>query len=147
MDYDTRRTLLDALPACETALGNVCNAALKLWVTHRLLCARRTHADLFARGSYRPLAVAGERAAHIASFARSCGAARAITVAPRLIAELVLGDVPPERWWGDTRVELPSDLSARQWRNIFGGTTDTGQTSILVGPVFANLPFAVLLAA
>lgn len=147
VDYDTRRTLLDALPACETALGNVCNAALKLWVTHRLLCARRTHADLFARGSYRPLAVAGERAAHIASFARSCGAARAITVAPRLIAELVLGDVPPERWWGDTRVELPSDLSARQWRNIFGGTTDTGQTSILVGPVFANLPFAVLLAA
>src|SRR5207253_3010623 len=77
---------------------------IKMLLTHAGLEARRTRADLFTGGGYRPLPAEGLRAAHLCAFARTApGGQLAIAVVPRLVAGLVRGPrLLPEAFAGTT---------------------------------------------
>jgi (1->4)-alpha-D-glucan 1-alpha-D-glucosylmutase len=80
----------------------------KLWVTKQALGVRKKFPMLFGtESSYRPLNVAGAKAAHVVAFERG---ERVATIVPRLL--IGLGND-----WGDTTVEL----SAGHWQNCLTG--------------------------
>lgn len=101
VDYGRRRKLL----AEQASTGE----AAKLRLVTDLLDLRKRSAAL-REGSYEPLGVTGERAAHVVAFARAHGDETVIcAVAVRLGAALLgeAGPVPAPDWWDDTRIEAP----------------------------------------
>jgi (1->4)-alpha-D-glucan 1-alpha-D-glucosylmutase len=91
------RTLAEAWP----------DGRIKLALTHRLLAFRRSLADVFARGDYRPLRVTGEHRDHVIAFARCHGQEAVIVVVGRHFAALTNGGrqwPQPQSWQGE--VEL-----------------------------------------
>ncbi len=79
VDFDRRRKMLSKLREKEAAdpaalmdrlMSNPCDGAIKLFITHRALRFRRDHRQLFAAGSYIPLAADGSRSNHVVAFAR-----------------------------------------------------------------------------
>jgi len=80
---------------------------IKLALTQRLLAFRRSLAEVFARGDYRPLAVAGEHRDHVIAFARCHREAAVIVVVGRHFAALTDAGrqwPQPQAWQGE--VEL-----------------------------------------
>src|SRR5262249_13822174 len=97
--------------------------------------ANRTHGqaanqpELFVRGSYDPLPVAGARAAHALAFSRGGGA---VVVVPRLVVGMG-GD------WADTRVELPPG----DWTDRFTGRRHPGG-EVQLARLLHGFPVALL---
>jgi (1->4)-alpha-D-glucan 1-alpha-D-glucosylmutase len=99
VDYARRRDVLGG----EESEGE----AAKLRLVAALLALRKESSAL-QEGSYEPLPVTGERAAHVVAFARTHGEKTVMcAVAVRLGAVLLgpKGVVPDPEWWGDTHVE------------------------------------------
>ena len=128
------------------------NGTIKLFVIWRLLTFRRDHPSLFEQASYGPLDVAGLRADHICAFARGDGAARILTVAPRLTRRLLAdGQAWPlgESSWADTKLMLPGD-GRDEWIELFTGRTiiaeggGPDQKEVAIKDVLAAFPVAVL---
>ncbi|HVS08425.1 MAG TPA: malto-oligosyltrehalose synthase, partial [Planctomycetota bacterium] len=87
-----------------------------LWKGLRL---RRDQRDLFAGGSYVPVAVRGERREQAIAFLRRKGSAWALAAAPRCVAGLVEERAPRVRGgaWKETRIELPRS-APRELTNV-----------------------------
>jgi (1->4)-alpha-D-glucan 1-alpha-D-glucosylmutase len=137
VDYDERRGLLAKVSQASAAdaLALSDEGAPKLWLVHRALEVRRSHAAAFAPGSgYEPLAAEGEKAAHVVAYARGTEAARVAVVLPRLV--LGLG-----REWGDTTVALPEG----RWTDVLGGA-EVGGGPARVGELLSRFPVALLVA-
>jgi (1->4)-alpha-D-glucan 1-alpha-D-glucosylmutase len=86
---------------------------IKLALTQRLLAFRSALAQVFARGDYRPLTVAGEHRDHVIAFARCHGEEAAIVVVGRHFAALTDGGrhwPRPDAWQG--HVELDGFMPA-----------------------------------
>ncbi len=98
-------------------------AGVKQALIHRVLDARQSQPELFARGTYQPLQVTGALADHVVAFARSLGDAHCIVVAPRLTARLLAGGdiilMPPGVWDG-TELHLPRALHGVRFRTMIG---------------------------
>ncbi|MGR9046760.1 MAG: malto-oligosyltrehalose synthase, partial [Gammaproteobacteria bacterium] len=96
----------------------------KLLIVRSALALRERWREVFQQGSYLPLAVKGEHAAHLCAYARSFGGRTVITVAPRFFVSL-LGDAEMlplgEKVWKYTSVELPSSLGDKQYTCAFTG--------------------------
>jgi (1->4)-alpha-D-glucan 1-alpha-D-glucosylmutase len=95
---------------------------IKLHVTAAALRARRADPDLYLRGDYVPLTVAGTRAAHVFAFARMREGRAVVVIVPRLTATLLQDAATPpvgRRVWADTRVMLPESIGAQGWRHAF----------------------------
>jgi (1->4)-alpha-D-glucan 1-alpha-D-glucosylmutase len=101
----------------------------KIWLTARLLHHRAERPDIYASGTYEPLAVEGEKAHHLVAFTRG----RLVVLTGRHLWKLA-GD------WGDTTVELPSG----RWRAVIGGTGAAGAGRHRVGDFLGHGPVAVL---
>jgi (1->4)-alpha-D-glucan 1-alpha-D-glucosylmutase len=101
VDYERRRALLAELdgmtPAGAWARRD--EGMPKLLVTRDALHLRRRRPEVFATGSYAPLAVRGPAAAHVVAFARGDSVATVVTRLP-VTLERAGG-------WGDTVVDLP----------------------------------------
>jgi (1->4)-alpha-D-glucan 1-alpha-D-glucosylmutase len=150
VDYDARSVALSKLTEVQDRVTQ--NAAidpfdnrLKLFVTQRLLELRRSHADVFAQGVYRPLTVKGPRADNVIAFARTIAGRTCVTVAARLVAG-IMSAPDPSASWADTAIEMPAELDSSTWRsaltdNELPGTTGTFRVSEL----FVMLPSAVLI--
>ncbi|HEY4216072.1 MAG TPA: malto-oligosyltrehalose synthase [Gemmatimonadaceae bacterium] len=147
VDYDARHALLDrhiSIDARSTAHGGFDPLAneTKSLVLHRLLQLRRTEADVFVRGSYRPLVVTGARAAHVVAFVRSHEERHAITVVPRLVTSLTGSNA--NAWWADTAIVLPPDVRDAQWTSaILGHRVTASGNTLEVATLFAKLPVMV----
>ncbi len=122
VDFGHRRTLLDSLLALATLESQHRSAGVralcdtledgrtKLLVVRTALALRERWPEVFLQGSYLPLAVKGEHAAHLCAYARIAGGRTVITVAPRFFAQLLgEADTLPlgEKIWGNTTVDLP----------------------------------------
>jgi (1->4)-alpha-D-glucan 1-alpha-D-glucosylmutase len=132
VDYEARRRLLAELEgkSPEDILARADDALPKLWVIRQALRLRQRHSEAFgAKGDYRALMAAGERAAHVVGFAR---AESVITVVPRLVIRLGGG-------WGDTTVDLP----AGNWCNQLTGDRHGGGPQ-RVADILARFPVALL---
>ncbi len=82
----------------------------KLLVISSALALRKRWPEVFLQGSYVPLAVNGEQAAHVCAYARIAGTRTVITVAPRFFAGLTSATAMlpiGEKIWGDTTVAVP----------------------------------------
>ncbi|MDB4877537.1 MAG: malto-oligosyltrehalose synthase [Gemmatimonadetes bacterium] len=139
----TERRIAEGKPGDRGSVVDLFDNRTKLLITHRLLAARRAHADLFAKGSYRGLSVKGSQAAHVIAFARSFEGRHVITAAPRLVCDLLAADT--REWWGDTAVELPEELRGSQLSSwIVTENFDVSSGVLEIASLFAKLPVAVV---
>jgi (1->4)-alpha-D-glucan 1-alpha-D-glucosylmutase len=156
VDYGLRQRLLGRIreglggqnvPALlDYLLSTAESGAVKLFLIHRGLAARRAHAELFDRGGYVPLTVAGMHAESLIAFGRSLGERWAITVVPRLLTGVVRqGEFPLGRTvWGDTAIQLSAGLAGRWQDALSGRVIDCGE-SLAAGEALAQFPAALLL--
>jgi (1->4)-alpha-D-glucan 1-alpha-D-glucosylmutase len=149
VDYDARQSALAELSTIGDRLrGNApldaFDGRLKMYVLQRLLDFRRSHADVFTRGTYRPLVVHGSRAKHVVAFARSFEGRTCVTVAGRLLANSLT--TQPREFWGDTVVHIPAELdSSSSWRSPITLDEVAGGTGTFrVAELFVKLPGAVV---
>jgi (1->4)-alpha-D-glucan 1-alpha-D-glucosylmutase len=155
VDYASRRTILDEidrLAACDrlelarNLVRSAPDGRIKLHVMASGLRFRREHADLFNRGAYVPLEVAGAKSAHIFAFARRTESEEVVAIIPRLVASLVSNaDTPPlgERIWGDTTI--PLSTGTRVYRHLFTGQAASSTSGTLrVADALADFPVALL---
>ena len=139
VDFDQRAAMLRDLDArfgdtpgegmAVEALGGLVTSPedgrIKLYLTSRLLRARRARPALFATGAYEPLAVTDASADQFFAFARRAeGGECSITVAPRLAMTLAgdtPGPAPLGAGVGDAAVTLPKDTTGLVWRCALTG--------------------------
>jgi (1->4)-alpha-D-glucan 1-alpha-D-glucosylmutase len=134
VDFRYRRTLLDTLQTLAMLESQQRSAGVralcdtledgrtKLLVVRTALALRERWPKVFLEGSYLPLAVKGEHAAHLCAYARIAGGRTVITVAPRFFAQLLgeAGRLPlGEKIWGNTTVDLPFHRSDIQYSCAF----------------------------
>ena len=157
VDYRQRRELLDAIELADRdsltlasdLLSSPEDDRLKLFVTSRMLRARRAAHDVFRCGRYEPLAAEGSARQHVFAFGRVLGRRQALMCVPRLVTRLVPDGRPPlGDIWGNTRISVPDD-APRCYRQLFTGQCATvieesGRQWLRASDVFAQFPIAFL---
>ncbi len=128
VDFERRASLLDELeerqrrsegpwPFVRDLASRPEDDRLKLWLTWRMLQARRAHEPLFVHGEYIPLELNGRTARHAVAFARRTGEASAIALVSRQL--LTLGgnsrDLPSRSAWERSFLQLPPSFSGQRW--------------------------------
>jgi len=113
---------------------------IKQYVLMALLHARRRSRAF--EGSYQPLRVSGERAAHVLAFRRASDDAAVIAIVPRWPRQLAPADAwPTGGAWANTIVETGPGI----WRNVLDGARHTAQDGrIRLADVLTVLPVALL---
>ncbi|MFW6296824.1 MAG: malto-oligosyltrehalose synthase, partial [Halothece sp.] len=116
---------------------------IKLFVTHRVLQARKACRAIFDKGDYSPLPVSGKWKESVVAFARTYDNNTVVAIAPRFLSSLIQpGELPlGNQVWEDTTVELPQ----KQWQNAITSHTLEGN-KILIGDVLAHFPVALLVS-
>jgi (1->4)-alpha-D-glucan 1-alpha-D-glucosylmutase len=127
------------------------DGAIKMYITSRAFCFRKSNRELMAKGSYIPLRGGGARQQHVISFARAIGRRAAIAVAGRFFMALDAAERMPTgaEVWSDTALLLRRDLSCPAYRDVFSQhTIETAQWNgkrvLPLAEVFAHLPVALL---
>ncbi len=123
----------------------------KLFLIRRVLALRAAEPTLFAAGAYLPLASQGRLADRLCAFARLADGRAAVTVAPRLVADLYRDGQAID--WGDTTVTLPSGPSGptlpsgSPWRDILAGRPlDLPDNTAPAATLLADFPVALLVS-
>ncbi|HWE36351.1 MAG TPA: malto-oligosyltrehalose synthase [Isosphaeraceae bacterium] len=159
VDFDRRRALFEEIRGgieregreslARRLLANPDDGAIKLYLTATVLNHRRTHADLFGTGSYRPVEAQGKRAAHVVAFLREHKGNAALAVAPRLVGRLMGDDAanpPLSAVWADTRLTLPPNAPAG-WRDALTDRRhDADRGHLSLPEILDALPVALLVA-
>jgi (1->4)-alpha-D-glucan 1-alpha-D-glucosylmutase len=170
VDYSRRGEILkemqtwpkagEGLIACVRDLVNhMGDGRIKMYLTWRALNLRKENPKLFTDGDYVPLGIQGPKTRHLVAFARSLEDRQLIVVVPRLSANLLDAQrgLPAGSYlWGDTRVEVGREESAkasrnRTYRNIFTAKTldakSSGQEgSLPASALFEDFPVAALIS-
>lgn len=135
----------------EEALSDPADGLLKLYVTSRALCFRKSHRDLLTQGSYTPLRAAGDRQNHVIAFARTLDHRTVIAVAGRFFMALGAERGIPvgEPAWGDSTLVLRRDLARPAFRDVFTQSTirtvhHNERHSLPLSEVLSRLPVALL---
>jgi (1->4)-alpha-D-glucan 1-alpha-D-glucosylmutase len=166
VDFAVRRRALAELSRDDgAASGRAARAAellasaddgrIKLWLTATLLRSRRRERDLFAHGSYIPLAVEGPRRDNVVAFARRWQGRVVIVIASRFFTQLPADGMGEA--WQDTAIAVPPEVPIHAFIDELTGTpgrvasdetsADAGAAvRIPLGPLLGTLPFAVLFA-
>lgn len=155
VDFERRNALLGQLKEEEQAdqkglahrlLDEAESGVIKLYLIYRVLNYRRAHEGLFRDGSYVPVTVEGEHAAHICAFFRTDGEDAALVVVPRLVAHMLNGEQTPTigTAWGDARLLLPTSIQADKMTNVLTGEAIDIQAEIGVAQLLATWPVAFL---
>jgi (1->4)-alpha-D-glucan 1-alpha-D-glucosylmutase len=155
VDYQRCRSLRSELDRCpnpaeltQALLERRSDGRVKLMAMVRALEVRSSFADLFRRGDYLPLRVAGSKEDHLFAFARVLEGRAIITCVPRLIATLLSGiERPPvgRDIWSDTAVNLDALPGARTFRDAFTGAVVSADNHRLeAASIFDQFPVALL---
>ncbi len=128
-------------------LTDMGDGRIKLYTLWRSLALRARWPEVFRDGSYLPLTVRGELAAHACAYARCHGGRCLIALAPRLPVRL-LGDrhlLPlGTEVWGDAELELPAELAGAAWHNVFTGERHAAAGQLALGNLLACFPVVLL---
>jgi (1->4)-alpha-D-glucan 1-alpha-D-glucosylmutase len=129
-------------------IASVQDGRIKLFLTWKLLNARKQHRNLFKDGSYIPLPAEGEFSENVVAFAREENADWAIAIAPRFYTALVEeGQFPlGEQVWRSTSVKLPEG-APQDWEDAITGLKISAKDELRLGAVLSDFPVALLLAA
>jgi (1->4)-alpha-D-glucan 1-alpha-D-glucosylmutase len=145
VDYKLRAETLSCLStkSPEDLLRNWPDGRIKMFLTQRALYFRNQHVDLFQRGNYLPLRVAGPSADSCIAFARQLDGQWIIVIAPRLSSRV--GFPPIGGWWKETAIELSDNLRGDRAREVFTGRELQIQNhQIRVADAMSILPFAMM---
>lgn len=107
VDFALRQKMLGA----GTTLAAWRDGAIKQRLIVRALALRRALPDLFADGSYEPVAVEGRLADRVVAFVRRHGSDAILTVVPRLPGGLIRNPATLALDLEDTRLSLAADLT------------------------------------
>jgi (1->4)-alpha-D-glucan 1-alpha-D-glucosylmutase len=142
-----RRIETDVLELIQELLAMKEDGRVKLFLIVQALKARKASADIFQKGTYKPLAVAGRFRKHLIAFARRDASAWSVTVVPRFLTTVVeYGRLPlgPEIWQ-DTGVILP-EQAPLLWRNVLTSQVLSGGQTLWAGEIFQHFPVALLMS-
>jgi (1->4)-alpha-D-glucan 1-alpha-D-glucosylmutase len=152
----------DRADSLQNFISAIDDGQLKLLVTAIGLHTRRTMPRLFDAGSYVPLTVTGEKATHVAAFARIHEHSVAIVAVPLKIRTLcgvpnpqdhLVNESSPfeclsagDKTWGSTWIQLPEFIKIDWGQNAFTARrVSFEKQQIAVGKLFADFPVALLL--
>lgn len=160
LKYLTQLEVFDSCTVPEQArqvqqlLESSADGRAKLHLVRRVLRQRRLQEALFRDGSYEPLVVIGDRAAHLCAFIRHHENDAILTAAGRWYARLPsAGEILPlgEAVWGDNVwVCLPLQSPWREAENVLTGerlevASHNGKPGFPASKLFAHFPVALLL--
>ncbi len=147
VDFGRRREMLaeivrrkgDPRALAAELLGRYADGAVKLYVAHVALAARRDRRELFLCGDYEGLP--GDE--HLVAFTRARGAERLVCCVPRLPQGLARGErsFPLGDAWGARSLALPHSGT---YRNAFTGVRLENRGELALADVFADFPVALL---
>jgi len=161
VNYDVRRKVLAGLRAqaarnraelVDRLRENLCDGAMKMFITSEALRFRRDHPQLFSQGSYMGLVTEGSRARHVVAFARATDRQMVVALTGRFFLRLCNSHRKPYgEVWGNTTVALPKKLGHESFQNVFTGQTVQAQVSdgrlvLPLNEVFSQCPVALLFA-
>lgn len=155
VDYQIRQEYLqDIKTQIETDLPSLLaqlqqnpeDGRIKLFLIYQLLQARNQHLDLFQRGVYSKLTVAGSLKSHIVGFTRELGDKKIMAIAPRFFTSLIKeGEYPlGEKVWQETRIVPPAGSGA-VWQDAIAGQQVQGEDTLWVRDILQQFPVALLI--
>ena len=150
VDYAARMRALQDEDSPVAGAADWRSGRIKQRIIRRTLRLRLREQELFSRGHYQPLDIAGQQGAHAVAFARRLKDRAAIVLATHLPARL-LGDdgqpVVPAAAWQDTAALVP-DVPNSAWQDIYTGrTVRVASGRLPLAEALAVLPVAVLVEA
>lgn len=154
VDYEQRISFLkdikekaqtDSLKLIDELLSTREDGRIKLFLTHKLLQARKENLAVFQKGDYQPIEVIGKFKEHIVAFARRFEDKIAIAVAPRFFTQLIQPEGYPlgEQVWVDTQLQLPQDASST-WQDAITNQAISGNGTLAIGQILQHFPVALL---
>ena len=137
----------DILKLIDDLLSSKEDGRIKLFLTNKVLQARKENLAVFQEGDYQPLEVVGKFQDHIVAFARSFEGKTAIAIAPRFLTSLIQpGEYPlGEQVWADTQLQLPQG-SPSTWRDVITDQTISGSGGVAIGQILQHFPVALLVS-
>jgi (1->4)-alpha-D-glucan 1-alpha-D-glucosylmutase len=135
-----RRELADAPPNWPALAAHWQDGRIKLSLTRQLLRLRHRFTDLFQRGSYEPLPVAGSHAEHVIAFARSWKRQRLVVAVGRQFAPLSGGG---RQWPAGWQGSIEPDAKAT-YEHLIGGEPGRRAGELCFAALFRDLPVSVL---
>src|SRR5579883_2127512 len=148
VDFDARSKALDRDEPIATLAARWRDGRIKQRIIRQVLAVRRALPQLFAEGTYRTVTVEGHAARQVCAFVRQNRGAGALIVASRLCARQLDEAsilVPTERW-GETRLRLPPDFEAAEFREQLTGRLIKSAPSLPISAILDRLPVALLVA-
>src|SRR5437773_4391679 len=145
VDYNRRREMLETLAvATPGALMQTWHdGRIKFFLAQRLLRFRREQADLFQRGKYLPLRLAGILAECCISFTRRLPDKWIVVIAPRLSSRV--GFPPIGERWQETTIEFPENFSLKGAHDLFTcHPVPLRNRSVKLADALSILPFALV---
>jgi (1->4)-alpha-D-glucan 1-alpha-D-glucosylmutase len=141
VDFSKRCKLLKAHKADWSELTSAWpNGQIKFELTRRLLKLRREWLDLFQRGDYQPLEVAGPHRGHVIAFSRQWETGQAVVAVGRHFGRVTNGGRDWPKAW-DARLDLPPG----KYDQVLSPLGDVCTGSVAASHLFASLPVNVLL--
>jgi (1->4)-alpha-D-glucan 1-alpha-D-glucosylmutase len=143
VDYHIRQQAMAQPRELTELLAAWRDGRIKQTLIRRTLNLRAEHAQLLARGSYQPLEVVGSQAHRVLAFMREHAGIRAVVIVPIRCAELLKNSAQPlvdALQWGDTRVKLPFEASAKNLKGLFPGATVTNHKELNISTALGEFP-------
>ena len=141
VDFSKRCKLLKAHKPDWPELASAwVSGQIKFQLTRRLLKLRCEWPDLFQRGDYQPLEVAGPHRGHVIAFSRQWETGQAVVAVGRHFGRVTNGGRDWPKAW-DARLDLPPG----KYDQVLSPLGDVCTGSVAASHLFASLPVNVLL--
>ena len=150
VDYQKRSEFLQDIQAKSTQdmqsllaelIATKADGKIKLFLTHKLLKARKEYSEIFLNGDYQPIEITGKYSDRIIAFSRNYQNKTIVAIAPRFLTTVIKPEQLPLgiEVWSDTSLKLP----AKNWQNAIDDRTIAGD-KVAVGEILQNFPVALL---
>ncbi|CCH68122.1 Malto-oligosyltrehalose synthase [Richelia intracellularis HH01] len=118
---------------------------IKQFLIYQVLSARKQYLEVFQRGTYHKLTIAGSLKGHIIAFSRKLGEQNTIVVVPRFITSLIKeGEYPiGKQVWQETRIISPT-VSKPVWHNLITKQQVPSGDIIWLRDILQSFPVALL---
>ena len=136
----------DILQLVEDLIETREDARIKLFLTARVLDARKKYLEVFKSGDYQPLQVAGTFKDNVVAFARSFEDTTVIVIAPRFLAGIVKPEEMPlgKEVWKDTNLELSEEMPS-VWKDAITNQAVESNGTLAIGEALSYFPAALLI--
>ncbi|MEG3941544.1 malto-oligosyltrehalose synthase [Microcoleus sp. S36b_A3] len=156
VDFDRRIQVLqeikqqaktDILQLVEDLIATREDARIKLFLTARLLEARKEYLEVFKSGDYQSLQVVGTFKDNVVAFARSFGDTTVIVVAPRFLTGVVKpAEIPiGKQVWKDTNLVLSEQMPS-VWKDAITNQPVESNGTLEIGDALGYFPAALLIS-